>query len=100
MRRSTHSTLRRLVGTSVVVIAIVAPAGVAAAAGDYPGTSPAAVSANSPAVAHSGPRWGSRRGAMATPFGCPAGCPARNVGALSFPGRAKEQCLRTYNAQS
>lgn len=46
MRRSTHSTLRRLVGTSVVVIATVAPAGVAAAA-DYPGTSPASVSANS-----------------------------------------------------
>jgi len=36
MRRSTNSTLRRLVGTSVVVIATVVPAGVAAAV-DYPG---------------------------------------------------------------
>ena len=35
MRRSNHSTLRRLVGTSVVVLATVVPAGVAAAA-DYP----------------------------------------------------------------
>ena len=34
--RSTHSTLRRFVGTSVVVAATVLPAGVAAAA-DYPG---------------------------------------------------------------
>jgi hypothetical protein len=36
MPRRTHSTLRRLVGTSVVVLATVVPAGVAAAA-DYPG---------------------------------------------------------------
>jgi uncharacterized surface anchored protein len=46
MRRSTHSTLRRLVGTSVVTLAVVVPAGVAAAA-DYPnGGNPPAVSAN------------------------------------------------------
>lgn len=36
MRPSNHSTLRRLVGTSVVVLATVVPAGVAAAV-DYPG---------------------------------------------------------------
>jgi hypothetical protein len=35
MRRSTHTTLRRLVGTSVVVAATVIPAGAAVAA-DYP----------------------------------------------------------------
>ena len=35
MRRSTHTTLRRLVGTSVVVAATVIPAGAAFAA-DYP----------------------------------------------------------------
>ena len=46
MRRSTHSTLRRLVGTSVVVLATVVPAGVAAAA-DYPGGTPPDVNANS-----------------------------------------------------
>jgi hypothetical protein len=46
MRPSTHSTLRRLVGTSVVVLATVVPAGVAAAA-DYPGPSGPAVSPNS-----------------------------------------------------
>ena len=46
MRSSTHSTLRRLVGTSVVVLATVVPAGVAAAA-DYPSGNPPAVSANS-----------------------------------------------------
>lgn len=46
MRRSTHSTLRRLVGTSVVVLATVVPAGVAAAA-DYPGPPPPDVSPNS-----------------------------------------------------
>jgi uncharacterized surface anchored protein len=46
MRRSTHSTLRRLVGTSVVTLAVVIPAGVAAAA-DYPsGGNPPAVNAN------------------------------------------------------
>ena len=36
MPRSTHSTLRRLAVTSVVVLATVVPAGVAVAA-DYPG---------------------------------------------------------------
>ena len=36
--------------------------------------------ANGLAAAHIGPRRGSRRGTMATPFGRPAGCPARNVG--------------------
>jgi len=36
MTRRTNSTLRRLVGTSVVVAATLVPAGVAAAA-DYPG---------------------------------------------------------------
>src|SRR5258708_5003850 len=36
--------------------------------GDGSGAS-AAVSANGPAGAHSGPPWGSRRAAMATPFG-------------------------------
>jgi hypothetical protein len=43
MRRNPHSTLRRIVGASVVVAATVVPAGVAAAA-DYPngGTSPQA----------------------------------------------------------
>lgn len=46
MRRSTHSTLRRLVGTSVVVLATVVPAGVAAAA-DYPGPPGPSVSPNS-----------------------------------------------------
>ena len=47
MRRSTHSTLRRLVGTSVVTLAIVVPAGVAAAAvNDYPTGNPPAVSGN------------------------------------------------------
>ncbi len=46
MRRSTHSTLRRLVGTSVVVLATVVPAGVAAAA-DYPGPPGPDVSPNS-----------------------------------------------------
>lgn len=35
MRRSTHSTLRKLVGPSIVVIATLVPAGIAAAA-DYP----------------------------------------------------------------
>jgi hypothetical protein len=35
MRRSHHSTIRRMVGASVVVLATVVPAGVAAAA-DYP----------------------------------------------------------------
>ena len=41
----------------------------------------AAVGANGPAVAHSGPPWDALGGAMArTPFGCTAGCPARNVG--------------------
>jgi hypothetical protein len=45
MRRSTHSTLRRLAGTSVVVLAVVVPAGVAAAA-DYPSGNPPAVNPN------------------------------------------------------
>lgn len=35
MRRSTHTTLRRLVGTSVIVAATIIPAGAAVAA-DYP----------------------------------------------------------------
>jgi hypothetical protein len=39
MRRSTHTTLRRLVGTSVVVAATVIPAGAAMAA-DYPNGGP------------------------------------------------------------
>src|SRR4051812_5110209 len=47
MRRSTHTTVRRLVGTSVVVLATVVPAGVAAAA-EYPnGGNPPAVNPNS-----------------------------------------------------
>lgn len=46
MRRSTHTTLRRLVGTSVVVLATVVPVGVAAAA-DYPGPPGPDVSPNS-----------------------------------------------------
>ncbi len=46
MRRSTHTTVRRLVGTSVVVLATVVPAGVAAAA-DYPNSNPPAVNPNS-----------------------------------------------------
>jgi uncharacterized surface anchored protein len=46
MRSTTQTTLRRIVGTSVVVIATVVPAGVAAAA-DYPsGGNPPAVSPN------------------------------------------------------
>jgi hypothetical protein len=43
MRSTTQTTLRRIVGTSVVVIATVVPAGVAAAA-DYPSGSPTNVS--------------------------------------------------------
>lgn len=46
MRASTEKTLRRLAGTSVVVIATVLPAGVAAAA-DYPSGNPPSVSPNS-----------------------------------------------------
>jgi hypothetical protein len=52
MRRSTSSTLRRLVGTSAVVVAtVVVPVGVAAAA-DYPngGNPPTNVSDNGTAV--------------------------------------------------
>jgi uncharacterized surface anchored protein len=51
MRRSTHTTVRRLVGTSVVVLATVVPAGVAAAA-DYPsgGNPPAVNPSNESAV--------------------------------------------------
>jgi hypothetical protein len=45
MRRSTHTTLRRLVGTSIVVAGTVLPAGVAMAA-DYPGPPPPSVSPN------------------------------------------------------
>lgn len=51
MRPSTHSTLRRLVGTSVVVLATVLPVGVAAAA-DYPNGNPPAVSPNSGSTVH------------------------------------------------
>jgi hypothetical protein len=36
MRRSTHTTLRRLVGTSVIVAATVIPASAAMAADSYP----------------------------------------------------------------
>ena len=46
MRRSTHSTLRRLVGTSIVVAATVVPVGVAGAA-DYPNGNPPAVAPQS-----------------------------------------------------
>ena len=52
MRRTPHSTLRRLVGTSAVVVAaVVVPAGVAAAA-DYPngGNQPTNVSDNGSSV--------------------------------------------------
>ena len=51
----------------------------------------AAVTANPPAVAHSGPPWGSRGAAMATSFKCPAGCSVRNVGPLSR-GMASDHC--------
>jgi uncharacterized surface anchored protein len=50
MRRSTQTTLRRLVGTSIVVAATVVPAGVAAAA-DYPSGPPPSVSPNSGSTA-------------------------------------------------
>jgi hypothetical protein len=46
MRRSTHSTLRRAVGISVVVFATVVPAGVAVA-DPYPSGNPPSVSPNS-----------------------------------------------------
>jgi uncharacterized surface anchored protein len=46
MRASNHTMLRRVAGASVVVIATVLPAGVAAAA-DYPSGNPPAVSPNS-----------------------------------------------------
>jgi hypothetical protein len=45
MRPSTHSTLRRVVGPSIVALAVLVPAGVAAAA-DYPSGNPPAVSAD------------------------------------------------------
>jgi hypothetical protein len=45
MRRSTHSTLRRLVGPSIVAIAVLVPAGVAFGADpSYPSGNPPAVS--------------------------------------------------------
>ena len=46
MRPNSQKTLRRVVGASVVVMATVVPAGVAAAA-DYPGGSPASVTPDS-----------------------------------------------------
>jgi hypothetical protein len=56
MRSSTHSTLRRLVGTSVVVLATAVPAGAAAAA-DYPSGNPPAVNPNT--ASNSAPNSGS-----------------------------------------
>jgi hypothetical protein len=61
MRRSTSSTLRRLVGTSAVVVAtVVVPAGVAAAA-DYPngGNPPTNVQGTSTVKAETATRGGS-----------------------------------------
>ena len=46
MRRSTHTTLRRIAGASIVVAATVIPAGAAMAA-DYPNPTPPSVSPNS-----------------------------------------------------
>ena len=46
MRRSTHTTLRRIAGASIVVAATVIPAGAAMAA-DYPNPAPPSVSPNS-----------------------------------------------------
>jgi hypothetical protein len=65
MRRSTSSTLRRLVGTSAVVVAtVVVPAGVAAAA-DYPngGNPPTDVSDNTAVRAST-----AARGSSTLPF--------------------------------
>jgi hypothetical protein len=55
MRRSTHTTLRRLVGTSIVVAATVVPAGAAVAA-DYPngGNPPTDVEGTSTTTGNSG----------------------------------------------
>jgi hypothetical protein len=66
MRRSTTSTLRRIVGTSAVVVAtVVVPAGVATAA-DYPdgGNPPTNVSNNNAAVRAST----ATRGSSTLPF--------------------------------
>jgi hypothetical protein len=46
MRRSTHSTLRKLAGPSIVVMAVLVPAGIAAAA-DYPSGTNTGVSPDS-----------------------------------------------------
>ena len=46
MRPSTHSTLRRVVGPSIVALAVLVPAGVAAADPQYPSGNPPAVRAD------------------------------------------------------
>ena len=46
MRPSTHSTLRRVVGPSIVALVVLVPAGVAAADPQYPSGNPPAVSAD------------------------------------------------------
>jgi hypothetical protein len=47
MRPSTHSTLRRVVGPSIVALAVLVPAGVAVADPQYPSGNPPAVSPES-----------------------------------------------------